>query len=144
VLNHQLLYVSAHHSGIPQWPLQIEETTAILRAGQGAGFEAAEDAVSALRDHVVSRITEKSWQHLQKKCGWFIEASELPEDEENCVRAGEYEFSRMFGILSDDHVDRIQIARVKVMARQKARGKSALQRREAEYCIAVAANDEPD
>jgi hypothetical protein len=136
--------LSAHHSGISQWPLQIEETTAILRAGQWTGFEAAEDAVSAPRDHVVSRITEKSWQHLQKKCGWLIEASELLEHEERCVRAGEYEFAWMFGILSDDHVDRIQIARVKVMACENARGKSALQRRETEYCVAVAANDEPD
>ena len=66
------------------------------------------------------------------------------EDEERCVGAGEHEFAWMFGILRDDHVDRIQIARVKVMALQNARGKSALQRRETEYCVAVAANDEPD
>lgn len=122
--------------------LPVEEAAAILITRQCAGVGAAKNAIAAAGDGIVGRIAEKPGQKLQEEGGWAPEASELLEDEEGGVGAGEQRF--VGEIVVEDYVDRVQIGGVDAVAGEDAGGGSALQRGETEDGMAVAAKDELD
>ena len=114
----------------------------ILFTGQCAYVEAAEDAVAAAGYGVVGRVAEEGGQELQEGCGWAPWASELLENEDDGVGAGEQRF--VGEVMVEDDVDGVAVGGVGTVAGEDASGDGALQRGETENGVAIAAEDELD
>ena len=120
----------------------VKEAAAILITAQGANFGAAEKAVTVAGYDVVSRVAEDFGQELQEECGGSPEAWELLQDEEDGVGAGEQTFVGELVVEGD--IDRVENARIDAVAGEDGGGERALQRRETEDGIAIAAKNELD
>lgn len=128
-------------SYVDQASLEVEES-GVIPIRQCAEVGAAEDTVAVAGYGVVGRVAQNFWQELKDGCGGAPEASELLEDEEDGVGAGEQIFVGEF--LVDDDVDRVQVGGVGAVAGEDADGDGALQRGETENGFAIAAENELD
>ncbi len=122
--------------------LLVEEAGVIRVTRQCADFGAAEDAVAVTGDGVVGRVAEEFGQESQEGCGWTPWASELVEDEEGGVGAGEQRFVGEFMV--EDDVDRVELGGIDAVAGEDAGGEWALQRGETEDGVVIATENELD
>jgi hypothetical protein len=120
----------------------VEKAVAILLAGHGAYFGAAEEAVAVAGYDVVSRIAQERRHKLHKKCEQRPRARELFQDEEDSIGAGEQMFVGEFVV--EDDVNCVEITGAGGVAGEDGCGESALQRGETEDGVAVTAENELD
>ena len=115
-----------------------------MGSGQWAGFEAAKDTVTVAGDGVVNEVADRFRQELEQKGDSAPTRANLFEHKKNGIRAGEEKFRRRLRIRVDDEIDGVEIARIEIVAGEKAGGQSALQGSEAELALVITTEDELD
>lgn len=115
-----------------------------MSSGQRAGFKAAEDSVTVAGDGVVDGVADRFRQELEQKGDSATARANLLEYKQDGIGAGEEKFRRHLRIRVDDEIDGVEIARIEVVAGEKAGGQSALQGSEAELALVITTEDELD
>src|ERR1700719_3299679 len=118
----------------------VEKAAAILLAGHGADFGAAENCVAVAGYDIVGGITQEPGHRLQNECSGTTRAWELFQGEEDGIGAGEQMFVGEFVV--DDDVNCVEIDGAGGVAGEDGCGESALQR--GEDGVAVTAENELD
>jgi hypothetical protein len=95
-------------------------------------------------DGVVDGVADRFRQELEQKGDSATARANLLEYKQDGIGAGEEKFRRHLRIRVDDEIDGVEIARIEVVAGEKAGGQSALQGSEAELALVITTEDELD
>ena len=115
---------ATHNLNFPA-QLNVQEAIAILRPGEHASFETAEDAIAIAGDEAIRGVAQNPRQQLEEEAEKLPESAKAFEDEDDGVGAREETFVGKFVI--EDDVDSVKVLGIGTVTGQDARGERTLQ-----------------